>query len=180
MPSGLYPSTEREQCGASLTVRNWGGDFVLALSGLPTCHGSSGTSSRQAKRWFPSLAPPWLLNRADGVHCRLRRAPFCRFSQTDRRSWRSEAATIPRGQVKQEQDELTSNCQPPAVLAAHQRACLATLASLGVLGELPDLTSTEQILPHTVWKGAGPWTTFTCPVATVVTQGHSRHAPRRI
>lgn len=101
----------------------------------------------------PPLAPPWLLNRADGVHCRLRRAPFCRFSQTDRRSWRSEAATIPRGQVKQEQDELTSNCQPPAVLAVHQRACLAAWASLRVLGELPDLTSPEQILPHTVWKG---------------------------
>lgn len=32
--------------------RKWGGAFVLALSASPTCHGSSRTSSRQAKRWI--------------------------------------------------------------------------------------------------------------------------------
>ena len=33
----------------------WGGAFVPALSGLPTCHGSSRTSSQQAERWIH----PW-------------------------------------------------------------------------------------------------------------------------
>lgn len=152
-PVSKHRVEQRAQCGVSLTGRNWGGDFVLVLSGLPTCHGSSGTSSQQAECWFHPWHRRGSLTEQMGVHCRLRRAPFCRFSQTDRRSWRSEAATIPRGQVKQEQDELTSNCQPPAVLAPHQRACLAAWASLRVLGELPDLTSPEQNLPHTVWKG---------------------------
>lgn len=46
---------QRAQRRGSLTGRNWGGVFVLALCGLPTCHGSSRTSSRQAERWFH----PW-------------------------------------------------------------------------------------------------------------------------
>jgi hypothetical protein len=57
---------------------------------------------------------------------------------------RSEAAAIPREQVKQEQDELNSNCQPQAALALYQADVLLPLLASEVSSELPNSPGRQE------------------------------------
>lgn len=104
-------------------LKSWSSDGERKLGVLSQTPAMALPGPLQAEHWFH----PWLhggsLTEQMGP-LKAEKDSFLSIQPAGQGTWRSEVVTIPRGQVKQEQDELTSNHQPPGVLAAHQTASL--------------------------------------------------------
>lgn len=107
----------------------------------------------QAEHWFhPCLH--WGSSTEQMGPLKTEKDSFLSIQPAGQGPWRSEAVTVPRGQVKQEHGELTSNCRPAAVLTGCTTdSFLAISARLRVLCEPLHLTRPEQTRPHTAWEG---------------------------